>query len=196
MTPNSELPIPNSQLRCGWCGTDPLYVKYHDEEWGKPVYDDRSLFEFLILEGAQAGLSWITILRRREGYRKAFAGFDPEKVALFTEADVERLMQDTGIIRNRLKIQSTIRNAQIFLELQKEFGSFSDYMWGFLPDKKPIVNHWKSLKEIPPRTELSDKIAKDLKKRGVKFFGTTICYAHMQATGMVNDHLVDCICRQ
>jgi DNA-3-methyladenine glycosylase I len=183
-------------IRCGWCGTDPLYVKYHDEEWGKPVYDDRTLFEFLVLEGAQAGLSWITILRRREGYRKAFADFDPEKVALFIDADVERLMQDAGIIRNRLKIQSTIRNAQIFLELQKEFGSFSDYMWGFLPDKKPIVNHWTSLKELPARTELSDKIAKDLKKRGVKFFGTTICYAHMQATGMVNDHLVDCICRQ
>ncbi len=183
-------------IRCGWCGTDPLYVKYHDEEWGKPVYDDRLLFEFLILEGAQAGLSWITILRRREGYRKAFADFDPAKVALFTDADVERLMQDTGIIRNRLKINATIRNAQIFLELQKEFGSFSEYIWGFLPDKKPIVNNWKSLKEVPARTELSDKIAKDLKKRGVKFFGTTICYAHMQATGMVNDHLVDCICRQ
>jgi DNA-3-methyladenine glycosylase I len=183
-------------IRCGWCGTDPLYVKYHDEEWGKPVYDERTLFQFLVLEGAQAGLSWITILRRREGYRKAFANFDPVKVAQFMPADVERLMQDTGIIRNRLKIESTIRNAQIFLELQKEFGSFSDYMWGFLPDKKPIVNHWTSLKEVPARTELSDKIAKDLKKRGVKFFGTTICYAHMQATGMVNDHLVDCICRQ
>ena len=196
MTPNSKLQTENPQLRCGWCGTDPMYVRYHDEEWGKPVYDDRTLFEFLILEGAQAGLSWITILRRREGYRKAFADFDPEKVALFTEADVERLMQDSGIIRNRLKIVATIRNAQIFLELQNEFGSFSDYMWGFLPDKKPIVNNWKSLQEIPARTELSDKIAKDLKKRGIKFFGTTICYAHMQATGMVNDHLVDCICRQ
>jgi DNA-3-methyladenine glycosylase I len=184
------------KLRCGWCGTDPLYVKYHDEEWGKPVYDDRLLFEFLILEGAQAGLSWITILRRREGYRKAFADFDPAKVALFTDADVERLMQDSGIIRNRLKITATIRNAQIFLELQKEFGSFSDFIWGYLPNKKPIVNKWKSLKEVPARTELSDQIAKDLKKRGIKFFGTTICYAHMQATGMVNDHLVDCICRQ
>jgi DNA-3-methyladenine glycosylase I len=193
---NPQLSTQDTASRCGWCGTDPLYVKYHDEEWGKPVYDDRTLFEFLVLEGAQAGLSWITILRRREGYRKAFADFDPEKVALFTEADVERLMQDTGIIRNRLKIQSTIRNAQIFLELQKEFGSFSDYIWGYLPDKEPIVNHWNSLKEIPPRTELSDKIAKDLKKRGVKFFGTTICYAHMQATGMVNDHIVGCICRQ
>ena len=186
----------DSKLRCGWCGTDPLYVKYHDEEWGKPVYDDRLLFEFLILEGAQAGLSWITILRRREGYRKAFADFDPAKVALFTDADVERLMQDSGIIRNRLKITATIRNAQIFLELQKEFGSFSDFIWGYLPNKKPIVNKWKSLKEVPARTELSDQIAKDLKKRGIKFFGTTICYAHMQATGMVNDHLVDCICRQ
>ena len=183
-------------VRCGWCGTDPLYVKYHDEEWGKPVYDDRTLFEFLVLEGAQAGLSWITILRRREGYRKAFANFDPEKVAQFTPADAERLMQDTGIIRNRLKIQSTIRNAQIFLDIQKEFGSFSEFIWGYLPEKKPIVNQWKSLKEIPARTELSDKIAKDLKKRGIKFFGTTICYAHMQATGMVNDHLVDCICRK
>ncbi|MFM6975854.1 MAG: DNA-3-methyladenine glycosylase I [Sphingobacteriaceae bacterium] len=182
--------------RCGWCGTDPLYVKYHDEEWGKPVYDDRILFEFLILEGAQAGLSWITILRRREGYRKAFADFDALKVAQFTEADVERLMQDTGIIRNRLKIQAAITNAKLFLGIQKEFGSFSDFIWGFLTEKKPIINHHKTLKEIPPRTELSDRISKDMKKRGFKFFGTTICYAHMQATGMVNDHLVDCICRQ
>ena len=195
MTKDSELKTQDS-VRCGWCGTDPMYVKYHDEEWGKPVYDDRTLFEFLVLEGAQAGLSWITILRRREGYRKAFANFDPEKVAKFTPADAERLMQDTGIIRNRLKIQSAIRNAQIFLDIQKEFGSFSEFIWGYLPEKKPIVNQWKSLKEVPARTELSDKIAKDLKKRGIKFFGTTICYAHMQATGMVNDHLVDCICRK
>jgi DNA-3-methyladenine glycosylase I len=183
-------------VRCGWCGTNPLYVKYHDEEWGKPVYDDRTLFEFLVLEGAQAGLSWITILRRREGYRKAFANFDSEKVAQFTPADAERLMQDSSIIRNRLKIQSTIRNAQIFLDIQKEFGGFSEFIWGYLPEKKPIINHWKSLKDVPASTELSDKIAKDLKKRGIKFFGTTICYAHMQATGMVNDHLVDCICRK
>jgi len=195
MTKDSELKTPDS-VRCDWCGTDPLYVKYHDEEWGKPVYDDRTLFEFLVLEGAQAGLSWITILRRREGYRKAFANFDPVRVAQFTPADAERLMQDNGIIRNRLKIQSTIRNAQIFLDIQKEFGSFSEFIWGYLPEKKPIVNQWKSLKEVPARTELSDKIAKDLKKRGIKFFGTTICYAHMQATGMVNDHLVDCICRK
>jgi len=195
MTKDSEPKTPDS-VRCGWCGTDPLYVTYHDEEWGKPVYDDRTLFEFLVLEGAQAGLSWMTILRRREGYRKAFANFDPVRVAQFTPADAERLMQDNGIIRNRLKIQSTIRNAQIFLDIQKEFGSFSEFIWGYLPEKKPIVNQWKSLKEIPARTELSDKIAKDLKKRGIKFFGTTICYAHMQATGMVNDHLVDCICRK
>jgi len=195
MTKDSEPKTPDS-VRCGWCGTDPLYVKYHDEEWGKPVYDDRTLFEFLVLEGAQAGLSWMTILRRREGYRKAFANFDPVKVAQFTPADAERLMQDSGIIRNRLKIQSTIRNAQIFLDIQKEFGSFSEFIWGYLPEKKPIVNQWKSLKEVPARTELSDKIAKDLKKRGIKFFGTTICYAHMQATGMVNDHLLDCICRK
>ena len=188
--------ISDSIIRCGWCGTDPLYVKYHDEEWGKPVYDDRTLFEFLVLEGAQAGLSWMTILRRRAGYRKAFANFDPVKVAQFTPSDSERLMQDSGIIRNRLKIQSTIRNAQIFLDIQKEFGSFSEFIWGYLPKKKPIVNQWKSLKEVPARTELSDKIAKDLKKRGIKFFGTTICYAHMQATGMINDHLLDCICRK
>lgn len=179
--------------RCTWCGTDPLYVKYHDEEWGKPVYDDQTLFEFLVLESAQAGLSWITILRKRENYRKAFVGFNAQKIASFTEADIERLMLDPGIVRNRLKIQSTITNAQQFLAIQKEFGSFSDYMWGFLPGKKPIVNHWSDHKELPPRTELSDRISKDMKKRGFKFFGTTICYAHMQAVGMVNDHVVSCI---
>lgn len=191
----AEKPIDNLN-RCGWCGTDPLYVKYHDEEWGKPVYDDKTLFEFLVLESAQAGLSWITILRKRENYRKAFADFDALKVAQFTQDDVERLMLDAGIIRNRLKIQSTITNAQIFLAIQKEFGSFSEFIWGYLPNKKPIVNHHKSLKDIQPRTELSDRISKDLKKRGIKFFGTTICYAHMQATGMVNDHILDCHCRQ
>lgn len=183
-------------IRCGWCGTDPVYIKYHDEEWGKPVYDDRLLFEFLILEGAQAGLSWITILRRREGYRKAFANFDAAKVAQFRESDIERLMQDTGIIRNRLKIQAAITNAKLFLAIQKEFGSFADFIWGYLPGKKPIINYHRTLKEVPPRSELSDRISKDMKKRGFKFFGTTICYAHMQATGMVNDHLIDCICRQ
>ncbi|HWW38935.1 DNA-3-methyladenine glycosylase I [Pedobacter sp.] len=182
-------------IRCGWCGTDPLYQKYHDEEWGKPVYDDQVLFEFLILEGAQAGLSWITILRRREGYRKAFAGFDVAKVAAFNETDVERLMQDEGIIRNRLKVNAAITNARLFMDIQKEFGSFSDYIWGFLPNRKPILNKVKSLGDVPARTEISDAISKDMKKRGFKFFGTTICYAHMQATGMVNDHLLDCISR-
>jgi len=180
-------------VRCGWCGTDPQYIKYHDEEWGKPVYDDKILFEFLILEGAQAGLSWITILRRREGYRTAFADFDVQKVAAFTEADEERLMNDTGIIRNRLKVKAAINNARLFIAIQKEFGTFSDYIWGFIPDRKPIVNIRVSLGDVPARTEISDAISKDMKKRGFKFFGTTICYAHMQATGMVNDHIEGCI---
>lgn len=182
----------DTKSRCFWCGTDPLYVQYHDEEWGVPVYDDVKLFEFLILEGAQAGLSWITILKRREGYRNAFANFDVQKVAQFTEADVERLMQDVGIIRNRGKIASAVSNAKLFIGLQQEFGSFSNYIWGFLPDKKPIINHFKDRASLPARTDLSDKIAKDMKKRGFKFFGTTICYAHMQATGMVMDHTTDC----
>jgi DNA-3-methyladenine glycosylase I len=180
-------------IRCGWCGTDPQYIKYHDEEWGKPVYDDKTLFEFLILEGAQAGLSWITILRRREGYKTAFADFDVQKVAAFTEADEERLMNDAGIIRNRLKVRAAINNAQLFIAIQKEFGSFSDYIWGFIPDRKPIVNTRTCLGDVPARTEISDAISKDMKKRGFKFFGTTICYAHMQATGMVNDHIEGCI---
>jgi len=181
--------------RCGWCGTDPLYTKYHDEEWGKPVYDDQTLFEFLILEGAQAGLSWITILRRREGYRKAFADFDVQQVAAFTEADAERLMNDPGIIRNKLKVNAAISNARLFIAVQKEFGSFSKYIWGFLPGGQPVVNHFKGMAEVPARTEISDAISKDMKKRGFKFFGTTICYAHMQATGMVNDHIEGCIAR-
>lgn len=193
-TPNSELPT-QSLTRCHWAGSDPLYVKYHDEEWGKPVYDDETLFEFLILEGAQAGLSWITILRRREGYKKAFANFDVNKVAQFTEDDVERLMQDVGIIRNRLKIKGAIINAKLFIDIQKEFGSFSKFIWGFLPEGKPILNVVKSMADVPARTDLSDLISKDMKKRGFKFFGTTICYAHMQATGMVNDHLVNCCAR-
>ncbi|RZL05476.1 MAG: DNA-3-methyladenine glycosylase I [Pedobacter sp.] len=185
----------DTKIRCSWCGTDPLYVKYHDEEWGKPVYDDKTLFEFLILEGAQAGLSWITILRRRETYRKAFADFDVKKVAAFDEKDVARLLDDPGIIRNKLKVNSAIRNAQLFMEIQKEYGSFSDFMWGFLPDKKPMENKVHGMGDIPARTEISDAISKDMKKRGFKFFGTTICYAHMQATGMVNDHRLDCIAR-
>ena len=182
-------------IRCAWCGTDPLYVRYHDKEWGKPVYTDQTLFEFLILESAQAGLSWITILRKRENYRKAFANFDAQKVAEFTEQDVERLLMDQGIIRNRLKINSAINNARLFMEIQQNFGSFSNYIWGFLPDKKPIINTWKDHKNAPARTELSDRISLELKKRGFKFFGTTICYAYMQATGMINDHIEGCIAR-
>lgn len=184
-----------TEVRCGWCGTDPLYVKYHDQEWGKPVYDDKILFEFLVLESAQAGLSWITVLRKRENYRKAFAGFDPQKVARFTNADVEKLMLDSGIIRNRQKIEAAINNARLFLDIQKEFGSFSNYIWGFLPNKKPIVNSTKDHKNAPARTELSDHISTVMKKRGFKFFGTTICYAHMQATGMVNDHIDGCLAK-
>lgn len=191
-----ELILQSEIKRCGWCGNDPLYIKYHDEEWGKPVYDDQILFEFLILEGAQAGLSWITILKRRAHYRKAFAGFDVARVAAFDEADVERLMQDTGIIRNRLKVNSAISNARLFIRVQQEFGSFADYLWGFMPDRKPLVNHFRSLAEVPARTAISDAISKDMKKRGFKFFGTTICYAHMQATGMVNDHVQGCICHE
>jgi len=177
--------------RCSWCGTDPLYMKYHDEEWGKPVHDDKTLFEFLVLESAQAGLSWITILRRREGYRKAFADFDVKKVAEFNEHDVERLMQDEGIIRNRLKILAAINNAKLFIDVQQEFGSFDKYLYSFMPGGKPVDNKPKP-GGIPASTDISDAISKDMKKRGFKFFGITICYAHMQATGMVNDHLEDC----
>ena len=186
--------IDDGKVRCGWCANDELYIQYHDNEWGKPVYDDKKLFEFIVLESAQAGLSWITILRRRNGYRNAFADFDPEIVAEYTEGMILELMQDTAIIRNQGKIRATVTNAQAFLKIQKEFGSFSDYIWGFLPNKQPIVNNYNSLKEVPATTPLSDAISKDMKKRGFKFFGSTICYAHMQATGMVNDHLVDCIC--
>ncbi|MEO6882657.1 MAG: DNA-3-methyladenine glycosylase I [Bacteroidia bacterium] len=178
--------------RCDWCKKEKIYMDYHDTEWGIPVYDDNKLFEFLILEGAQAGLSWITILRRRENYRKAFANFDVKKVAKFDEQKIIFLMQDEGIIRNQLKIRSAVSNAKLFINIQKEFGSFSNYMWGFLPNKKPIINKPKTLKDVPPRSEISDEISKDMKNRGFKFFGTTICYAHMQATGMVNDHLVSC----
>jgi len=186
---NNAQPVTDSRKRCSWCGTDALYMKYHDEEWGKVVHDDETLFEFLVLESAQAGLSWITILRRRENYRNAFAGFDVHKVAAMQLPDVERLMQDAGIIRNRLKITTTITNAQHFIAVQKEFGSFRKYLYSFMPDGKPINNQAGS---IPVRTEISDAISKDMKKRGFKFFGTTICYAYMQATGMVNDHVVGC----
>jgi len=178
--------------RCGWCKFDPIYIKYHDEEWGREVTDDVKMFEFLVLESSQAGLSWITILKRRDGYRNAFAGYDAKKVAAFTEEDVERLMLDAGIIRNRNKILATISNAKCFLDIQSEFGSFCNYMKSFLPDGKPIINQWKTLSEIPASTPLSDAISKDMKKRGFKFFGTIICYAHLQAVGYVNDHLSDC----
>lgn len=179
------------KFRCPWCLKFEQYVDYHDKEWGVPVYDDRIHFEFLILEGAQAGLSWSTILKKREGYRKAFADFDPVKVAGFTEKRLEKILQDPGIVRNRLKVFAAVNNAKRFLEVQKEFGSFSDYIWGFV-NGKPIVNKWKSLKDVPPTTKESDALSKDLIKRGFKFVGSTVIYAHMQACGLVNDHLQDC----
>ena len=182
--------------RCGWAGTDELYLKYHDEEWGQPVTDDRTLFEFLVLESAQAGLSWITILRKREGYREAFHHFDVEKVAQMTQEDIERLMQYDGIVKNRLKIKSTINNAKLFMTIQKEFGSFYNYTLSFFPDRKPITNTFGSLSEIPASSPESDAMSKDMKKRGFKFFGSTICYAHLQAAGFIDDHLTDCICRK
>lgn len=177
--------------RCGWTTTDTLYIKYHDEEWGTPVHDDRKLFEMLILEGAQAGLSWITILRKRENYRKAFDKFDAKKIAKYDSKKVKGLLQNEGIVRNKLKIAATIQNAKLFLDVQKEFGSFDKYIWQFVGGK-PIVNEWKSIKEIPPKTNESDAMSKDLQKRGFKFVGSTICYAFMQAVGMVNDHTTNC----
>lgn len=177
--------------RCSWCGDDPLYVRYHDREWGVPVHNDRKLFEFIVLEGAQAGLSWITVLRKREAYRKAFDGFDYNKVAAYPPSKLKTLLQNPGIIRNRLKIESAVRNANAFLEVREQFGTFNNYIWGFV-DGKPLQNRRKALKAVPPRTDLSDVISKDLKKRGFNFVGSTIIYAHMQATGMVNDHVVDC----
>ena len=177
--------------RCDWCGDDELYVRYHDEEWGVPLTDDRALFEFLVLEGAQAGLAWITVLRKREGYRAAFDGFDPAKVARYSDAKLARLLKDPGIIRNRLKVFSARRNARAFLAVQEEWGSFSDYIWHFV-DGRPIQNRWRTLAEVPARSELSDQISRDLRKRGFNFVGSTIVYAHMQATGMVNDHLLTC----
>jgi len=180
-----------TKIRCSWCGTDPLYMDYHDTEWGVPVYNDDKLFEFLILETFQAGLSWITILRKRENFRKAFDKFDYKKIARYSENKYNNLLQNADIIRNKLKIRATISNAQAFLEVQKEFGSFSNYIWGFT-NGKPIKNNHKSLTEVPATTELSDTISKDLKKRGFKFVGPTVIYAHLQATGMVNDHVQDC----
>jgi DNA-3-methyladenine glycosylase I len=176
--------------RCPW-PTDELYVAYHDTEWGVPLHDDRALFEFLVLEGAQAGLSWHIVLKKRENYRAAFDQFDPEKVARYTAARINKLLANPGLIRNRLKIASAVRNARAFLAVQEEFGSFDRYIWRFV-DGRPIINHPRSMKEIPARTRESDAMSKDLKQRGFNFVGSTICYAHMQATGMVNDHLVHC----
>jgi len=177
--------------RCAWVGSDPLYRAYHDREWGVPVHDDRLLFEFLTLEGAQAGLSWITILKKRDAYRAAFAGFDPEAVAGFDGAKVAELLANPGIVRNRLKIESAITNARFFLKVQEEFGSFDAYQWRFV-DGRPIRNAWRSIKEVPVSAPVSDVMSRDLKRRGFRFVGSTICYAHMQAVGMVNDHTVDC----
>lgn len=181
----------NALKRCAWPGEDPQYLSYHDTEWGVPVYDDGKLFEFLTLEAFQAGLSWITILRKRAHFREAFDRFDYRKIAAYNENKVQELLNNAGIIRNRLKITATISNAQSFMRVQDEFGSFSRYMWGFVQGK-PIQNAWKQMNEIPASTEMSDRISADMKKRGFKFVGTTIVYAHMQATGMVNDHIVDC----
>lgn len=177
--------------RCGWCGKDELYCTYHDTEWGKPVRNDEQQFEFLILETFQAGLSWITVLRKRENFRKAFDNFDYKKIANYSDAKIEELMQNEGIIRNRLKLKATVTNAIAFMNVQEEFGSFTHYIWSFVNDK-PLINNWKSLKEVPATTEISDALSKDLKKRGFKFVGSTVVYAHMQATGLVNDHILDC----
>ena len=181
--------------RCSWCLNDPLYVRYHDEEWGKEVSDEQTMFEFLTLESAQAGLSWLTILKRRENYRKAFAGFDVQAVAAFDEEDVQRLLQDAGIIRNQAKIRAAITNARAFIEVQKEWGSFCAYLRSFLPDGKPVINSWYTIEDIPATTPLAEMIAKDMKHRGFRFFGPTICYAHLQAVGYVNDHVLTCAFR-
>lgn len=181
----------SEKVRCGWCGTDPLYVKYHDEEWGVPVKDDKTMFEFLLLETFQAGLSWITILRKRENFKKAFDNFDYKKIAKYDQSKIDALLRNEGIIRNKLKVNSAVTNAQAFMEIQKEFGSFTNYIWGFV-NEKPIVNVWKTHREAPATSAESDALSKDLKKRGFKFVGSTVVYAHMQATGMVNDHIQDC----
>ena len=177
--------------RCSWCLSHPIYVDYHDNEWGVPVHDDLKQFEFLVLESAQAGLSWLTILKRREGYLKQYAGFNAEQVARFDETRILKMLSDPGVIRNRKKIESSINNAKRFLEIQDKYGSFHEYLWGFI-DGKQVVNHYKDLSEIPATTPLSDIISKNLKQQGFRFLGSTIVYAHLQATGLVNDHLVDC----
>lgn len=177
--------------RCPWCGTDPIYVKYHDEEWGTPVHDDLKHFEFLVLESAQAGLSWITILKKRSNYKIVYDNFDPIKVATYSEEKVNELLKDAGIIRNRRKIEASINNAKMFLNIQKEFGSFDNYIWKFV-NYKPLVNKWKDISEVPATSNLSDEISKDLKKRGFKFVGSTIIYSYLQAIGLINDHIITC----
>lgn len=179
------------KTRCAWCLKEPIYIEYHDKEWGRPLHDDQKLFEFLVLESFQAGLSWLTVLKKRDNFRKAFANFDAKKVAKFDKKKFDELMQDAGIIRNRLKIEAAINNAKLYLEIQKEFGSFDKYVWGFV-NHKPIINKRKSLKEIPASIAISDAMSKDMGKRGFKFRGSTICYAFMQAVGMVDDHIDDC----
>lgn len=176
---------------CEWVGDKPIYIDYHNKEWGKPIYDDQLLFEFLILDTFQAGLSWITILNKRENFRKAFDGFDAKKIAVYEHDKFDNLMQDAGIIRNKLKIKATITNSQLYLDILEEYGCFSDYIWQFVGGK-PKINHWKTMKDVPVSTQESDAMSKDLKKRGFKFVGSTICYAFMQAAGMVNDHTTDC----
>lgn len=191
--PSTKQSPQHKKIRCAWVTDDPLYIDYHDHEWGIPVYDDQRLFEFLILEGAQAGLSWLTVLKKRNNYRTAFDNFIPEKIAVYNQHKVDELLNNAGIIRNRLKIASTITNAQAYLQLLKEYKSFSAYIWQFVANQ-PIQNHWQTFKEIPAKTIISDRMSKDLKKRGFKFIGSTICYAFMQAVGMVNDHTTTCFC--
>lgn len=181
------------KFRCDWVTQKQLYIEYHDKEWGVPVYDDRQLFEMLCLEGAQAGLSWWTILQKRENYRNAFDQFDAEKIVNYTDERIQSLLNDVGIVRNRLKVQSVITNAQAFLKIKQEYGSFSNYIWGFV-DHKPMINHWETIKDVPSTTEISDVMSKRLKKDGFKFVGSTICYSFMQAVGMVNDHTLNCFC--
>jgi DNA-3-methyladenine glycosylase I len=180
-------------IRCGWVNEDPLYINYHDHEWGVPVHNDLRWFEMINLEGAQAGLSWYTILKKREQYRIAFDSFDPQLIVQYDDRKIEALMQNPGIVRNRMKINAVVTNARAFLQIQEEFGSYDAYIWRFA-DHTPIRNHWQTMEEVPARTELSDRISKDMKKRGFKFIGSTICYALMQATGIVDDHIVSCIC--
>lgn len=181
----------SKKIRCAWTTQDSIYLDYHDKEWGVPIHDDQKLFEFLILEGAQAGLSWLTILKRRDNYRTCFDNFDPNKIARYSSNKIEKLLQNPAIIRNRLKVEATVINAKAYLNLLSEWDSFADYIWHFV-ENKPIKNHWKTLKQVPAKTNISDIMSKDLKKRGFKFVGSTICYAFMQAVGMVNDHTVDC----